>query len=269
MPKPVFEFANYRKYLVERLGSPGTRTGLRQKACEAIGCHSTYLSQVLSEKIHLSLEYAEALNEFFEHSSEAAEFFLLLVLRGRSGTKSLSSRFDAQIQEALAARSVIRNRIHDTSEIAPKHRDRFYSNWIYGALHVLVGIKEFQTFDALMRATGLNSKRLSTELEFMLQTGLITESQGRYETGPKMVHLGSESNLVSRHHTNWRFHTIQTLSAAMPTDLHYSAAMSLSSEAAQGVREGLLQLLEKQLKVVESSKEEIAYVYSFDFYQLS
>lgn len=267
--KTVFEYTDYRKYLMDYLGAAGTRTGLRLKACQHLRCHSTYLSQVLSEKIHLSLEHAESLNDFFAHTKEQGEFFLLLVLKARAGTKNLKDRFESQINNILMQRNQIKTRVHGSSELSQADQDRFYSHWLGTALHVLVSIKEFQTPEALARATGVHIKRIHEELEFMLKSGLVIQTKGIYSTGPKLVHLGSDSNAITKHHTNWRFHSIQNISVRNPQDLHYSAAISLSKEAAQEIRESLLKALERHIDIIKKAPEEVAYVYNFDFYKLT
>lgn len=267
--KQVFEYTDYRKYLIDRLGGHGKRTGLRRKACAYLGCHSTYLSHVLSEKIHLSLEHAEALNSFFKHTREQAEFFLLLVLKARAGTKSLREHFESKIQELLERRNVIKNRIQNATSLSEEDLDRFYSSWLYGALHVLVSIKEYQTVEALSHVLGLHPQKLTEELEFMQKTGLIKHVKGRYTVGPKFIHLSSDSNAITKHHTNWRYHTIQHLNRRQAKDLHYSAVISLSEEAAQEIRESLLQTLEKHMAIIQKAKEEVVYVHNFDFYRLA
>lgn len=251
------------------MGEQGTRTGLRKKACEQLNCHSTYLSQVLAEKIHLSLEHAEALNDFFQHTKEQSEFFILLVLKGRAGSKKLADRFEAQIKDILNKRNQIKNRVQGSFELSVADQDRFYSHWIYAALHVLVSIKELRTADALSKATGIHIKKIMEELEFLQKTGLIETSNGLYRVGPRMVHLSAESNAITKHHTNWRYHAIQNASQRNFDDLHYSAVVTLSKEAAIEIKESLLKNLEKHLKTIQKAPEELAYVYNFDFYKLA
>lgn len=267
--KEVFNYLDYREYLIDQLGEQGTRTGLRKKACRHLNCHSTYLSQVLSEKIHLSLEHAEALNDFFQHTKEQSEFFILLVLRGRAGSQKLKTRFEAQIKEVLKKRSLIKNRLKDSVELSLEDQDKFYSHWVYTALHVLVSIKGLQTAEALSQATGIHIKKISEELEFLQKTGLIVGSNGHYSIGPKMVHLSADSNAVIKHHTNWRFHAIQNANQRDHNNLHYSAVVALSQEAVDEIKESLLKNLEKHIKTIEKAPEEMAYIYNFDFYKLA
>ena len=265
----VFDFSDYRRYLIHRLGAIGTRTGLRQKACELMGCHNTYLSQVLAEKIHLSLEHANALNSFFDHTEDESDFFLTLVLHGRAGTKSLKQRFEKQMKTALRKRTSIKQRIKDATELSDIDRDRFYSNWIYGAIHVLVSIESLQTPDQIARALGLHLSVVSQELEFMRQTGLVKLENGRFVIGPRSVHLGSDSPAITKHHSNWRYHTIQSLHRASHDDLHFSAAVTLNEDAVNEVREALLKNLERNLATIKKAKEEVGYVLAFDFYRFA
>jgi hypothetical protein len=82
------------------------------------------------------------------------------------------------------------------------------------------------------------------------------------------MHLGNDSATVLKHHTNWRLHTLQNLRFVHPENVHYSACLSLSREDAFRIKELLLAELKNNLKIVEKSPEETAYVYSFDFYPL-
>lgn len=77
-----------------------------------------------------------------------------------------------------------------------------------------------------------------------------------------------DSELILKHHANWRFHTISNLQILSREDLHYSACMSLSEEDAFRVKESILQNLKSNVETISKSKEEVAYVMSFDFYRM-
>ena len=265
----VFDYKGYRDYLHDLLGKPGKRTGMRLRACKALGCHTTYLSQVLSGRAHLSLEHAESLNKFFNHTKDESDFFLHLLMRDRAGTKPLQERFTARLQEILAKRNVIKNRVKASAEISAEDQDRFYSHWLYTAIHVLVSIREFQVAEKLAAAIGVSLNVLMEALEFLQRIGVVIRKDGRYLHGPQVLHLGSDSMLIAKHHTNWRYHAIQSLARAQPDDLHYSAAVSLTKEVAQKIRDNLLATLQDNIELVKNASEDEAYVYTFDFYQLA
>ncbi len=82
------------------------------------------------------------------------------------------------------------------------------------------------------------------------------------------MHLGNDSATILKHHSNWRLQTLQNLRFIHPENIHYSACLSLSHKDAFRIKELLLSELKNHLKIVEKSPEEIAYVYTFDFYPL-
>ena len=155
----IFEFENYREYLEFRLGLGGARSGLRKKMAEFIPVHTTYVSQVLKGRAEFSLEQAELINEFLEHSEEECEFFILLLLRDRSHHSKLKRRFDIKIKTMRDERLKIKNRLSQTQEISQKDRERFYSNSLYAAIHVLSSLEEFQTIEGLAFGIKLSRKK--------------------------------------------------------------------------------------------------------------
>lgn len=268
MESSVFEFDDYRPYLTSRLGEAGKRTGLRSQACKAVGCHSTYLSQVLGGKTELSLEYAEAFNRFFHHGTEEGNFFLLLLLKSRAGSAALRERFQGQIDGVRKDRSALRGRLKEADEVSTFDQDRFYSSWLYGALHVLSSLPRLKTKSQLAESLGASETKVSEALEFLQRIGLIVSGKHGYQVGPRHVHLNSDSHFINRHHANWRLHAVQSLEASSPEDLHYSGAISLSKAAAQQIRADLLKTFKSSMALMRDSKEEVAYVYNYDFYRL-
>lgn len=264
----VFDFDDYKSYLENKLGKKGKRTGLRKRLAEFIGVHTTFISQVLLGKAELSLEQAELTNVFLEHTDEEGEFFLLLVLFERAGNKKLKDRFAKQIQNKRQARLNIQNRVNDDMKVSDKDRLRFYSSPMYAAIHVLVSIPRFQNVEALRSALQIPRVQVQEMLEFLLSIGMIKQSGDKIVHGPSHVHLGQDSELILNYHKNWRHHCISKLNFKKADDLHYSACLSLSKKDVQRIKESILDNLEKNVEIIGSSKEEEAYVYSFDFYSL-
>lgn len=268
MANSVYDFDSYRPYLLQRLGGEGRRTGLRLQAAKAMGCHTTYISQVLKAKAELSLEQGALLNEFLNHTSEEAHFFLLLIQKERAGSPSLRSYFQKQLDEIQRRRLVLSERIKDAEGLSTEDESQFYSSWLYGAIHVLTSIPELQTLDALTSALRLPRQTVSDALEFLQRIGMIVNREGRYLMGPAHVHLRSDSKNIAKHHSNWRIKTVSSLDNPLPEDLHYSAAVTLSKRDAQRVRQKILKCLEENIAVIKDSPSEAAYVYCFDFFEL-
>ena len=264
----IWDHSTYRSYLVEKLGGDRSRTGLRKKLAAAIPVHTTFVSQVLKGRAEFSLEQAEATNEFFAHTRDEGEYFLLLVMHGRAGSSKLRRRFEEKIRGIQEERQKVKNRVKNDDEISIKDRERFYSSHLYAAIHVLTSIPEFSTVDRIAESLRLPRERIQEMIEFLLKLGVLVSRAGEFHPGPRHVHLGGDTPLIIKHHTNWRLHTTANLQFAERNDVHYSACVSLSKADVLKIRESILKNLEGNLSVISKSNEEDAYVYSLDFYRL-
>lgn len=264
----IWDFDKYRDYLEVRLGAEGSRTGLRKKLAAAIPVHTTFVSQVLKGRNEFSLEQGEAINSFLNHSESEGEFFLLLISKDRAGHEKLKSRFQNKINEIRETRMNIKNRIEDSSSISTKDREKFYSSFIYGAVHVLSAIPGYQSLKSLSTALNIPISKLKEIIEFMVRLGLLKEDQEKIISSSNHVHLENTSELVLKHHSNWRYHAISKMQFLDKNDLHYSACVSLSQNDVRRIKELILENLKKNIEIISSSKEETAYVFNFDFYKL-
>jgi len=264
----IWEKTDYRDYLTEKLGREGSRTGLRKKLAEAIPVHTTFVSQVLKGRAEFSLEQAEAINIFFDHTDAEGEYFILLLLKQRAGSVNLKRRFEKKIKLMRDERLNIKNRLEVKESVSQKDRERFYSSFIYGAIHILAAIDRYQTVESLALALRLGRLQVQEIVDFMLRMGILKEVNGRLSPVAQHVHFGNESELILKHHLNWRLHTMNSLQFLDKDDLHYSGCLSLSIEDAFRVKESILHNLKSNIEIISKSKEEIAYVMNLDFYKL-
>jgi len=107
---------------------------------EAIRTPVSYVSQVLGGSSHFSMKQAEGVNEFFEYTEEEEEedFFLLLVQLSRAGTPLLKKRLEKQRRQILSKRLILKERLGVQAGISKEDENKFYSSWIYGAIHVML-----------------------------------------------------------------------------------------------------------------------------------
>lgn len=264
----IYEFDTYRDYLATKLGAEGSRTGQRKHLAEYIRVHTTFVSQVLKRRAEFSLEQAELINEFLEHTEEESEFFMLLILKDRAGTQKLKNRFEKQIQIIREKRMNIKERIRANEKISDQDREKFYSSYLYGAVHVLSSISQYQNLEAMAQALNLSRTRMREILDFLIRIGIIDEDKSKLTTGKNHIHLASNSELVLKHHANWRMNAISKLQFVNKDNLHYSACLSLSEQDAYKVKESILENLKQNVEIISKSKEEIAYVMNLDFYNL-
>ena len=263
----IYEYRSYRAYLRERLESLGPKSGMKRKAAEKLGVHTTFVSQVVAGKADLSLDQAERMNVFLKHSADEAEQFLDLVIYERASEPRLRERFLDKIKRKQADHQQIHRRLERTREVGAEDQAKFYSSHLHGLLHVLSSIPKFQNRRQLAQATGAPPAVADEAIQFLIRLGILKASKDVVTPGETHIHLSKDSKFIRQHHTNWRLAAIQQMPFGEPSDLHYSLAFSCSEKDAGQIRESMLEHLQTLTKKIEKSKEEEAYVYCFDFFK--
>jgi uncharacterized protein (TIGR02147 family) len=269
MEKSLFEFDDYKKYLVYILQTKGSSRGLRSRLAVHLRCQTAYISQALNGRVHFSLEHAIRISDFLGHSEEEGTFFMLLVHLGRAGSTTLKDYYHKQIDLILKRRQIIRERIHVKNVLSTETQTIYYSSWYYAAIHILISIPRFQTKAAIAEALKLPISTVSDGIEFLVSSGLAIFCSGKYKIGASRIHLGQDSPLISKHHINWKMRAIHALDVPANQDLHYSSVISLSDNDSSKIRSILLNAIEKTEPILKESNEENAYCLALDFFQIS
>ncbi|MBL7542462.1 MAG: TIGR02147 family protein [Bdellovibrionaceae bacterium] len=268
MSSSIFDFKGYKDYLNKVLSTESKkRSGKRALLSKAVNCHSAYVSQVLNGQSHFSLEQADKINIFLKHSKIESHFFLLLVQHGRAGTENLRRHFLEQINQTLEKQFDLKNRLQFKKILSKEDQARYYSAWYFAAIHVLVSVPAMKTKEDFSQYLGISIDKTSEALDFLKSVGLIVESGNRYEVGTGSIHLGRESAMISKHHTNWRLQAIQSLDNGTANDLHYSSVITASEQDSTKIREIMVKAIEEIRAVVKTSQDESGFCYSLDFFE--
>lgn len=265
MSKPIYEFGDYKAYLNQRLDESGR--GARARLSKAIGCQTAFTAQVLRGTAHFSLEHSEAINDFLGHTDEQGHYFLLLVQHHRAGSPKLRARFLRQISTIQESQLVLKHRLKVPENLTLQEQVSYYSAWYYSAIHALASIPQFNRVDKISRYLTLDEKLVNEVVEFLVSAGLLIQGKRGLKVGTAHLHLGSDSPLVAKHHTNWRIEAIRSLEKAAPEDLHYSSVVSVSYADCARIRKCLIEAIEAAKTIVRTSPEERLQVISLDFFQ--
>lgn len=269
MKKSLFEYRDYKKYLVTSLEQKKEHSrGLRSRLAEALHCHTAYISQVLNGEAHFSLEQAEQASQFLGHDKEHTLFFINLVQLARAGTSPLRKIFEEQIEAHTNSYYNLKNRLDFKKVISTVEQSQFYSSWHYAAIHVLVSIPGCNTVKGISDFLGISSERVQEVLLLLTQISLIKKTNGRFEIDTSHVHLGTDSYLISKHHTNWRLRSILSLDHVKSNDLHYSSVVTISRNDSVEARIILVKAIEQVRALVKDSKDEESYCYTLDFFNM-
>ncbi len=265
----VFEYKDYKKFIREAIEAlPHAGRGMRKDLAYAIGCQTPYITHVLSGDYHFSIEQAEACSRWLSLKDEETEFFILLVLFARAGTKNLERVIGRQISERRTRHAHLKDRVGITTSLSIEDQLIYCSSWQFAAVHLALMNPSFQTLESLETGLKISGDRLTSILSFLVAKGLIKKERAQFKVVSPFLHFELGSPSLQQHHTNWRLKAIESIAQSAAGDLHYSAALSLSKEDFEWVRDRLSSLLETLATRIKESKDEQIAALTFDWFQL-
>lgn len=257
-----FTYTDYKAFLKERIGK-----GHQKHFASFLNCQPAFLSQVLRSKPHLSLEQGIAATDYFQMNSAEAEYFMLALQWGRSGTQRLKNFFKSRMEAVRDANTRVDSKIGKFEKLDDLSKATFYSSWKFALIHVLLSLPAGNQMELIKNKTGLSEKEIHKVLDFLKHAGLIEKQSGKWQPTKKRIHLSPEDVLVGTHHKNFRSLTIHELEDPQRDSLHYSSAMALSSKDAEIVKSLILELLAKCEAILKPSPEETVRIFSLDFFE--
>jgi uncharacterized protein (TIGR02147 family) len=266
--RSVFEYTEYKKYLKAVLATSGAKRGLRSKLATALRCQTSFISRVINGQAEFSAEHAIVINSFLQHTETEGDYFVLLVLHERSGSKQLKAHYEKQIRQIQEKREQIRERIQVKRQLSTEAQMTYYSAWYYAAIHILITVPAFQAPTAIASHLKLPLPLVSECLDFLVSAGLAVQNGDRYQTGTARIHLGKDSPMISKHHANWRMRAIHATDERSRENLFFSGPISISEADAHEIRSRLLKMLEELEPTIQASKEEAVFCLDLDFFRV-
>ncbi len=265
--KSVFFFVDYKSYLTAFEREVDVK-GFRSRLAEASQCQNAFVSQVLNNEVNFNLEQALRIAEFLKLSGDEQQYFLWMVELKRAGTDELKKYF-RQLMESLRQRNLqIKDRAQAPQVLSSETQAKYYSSWIYAALHIGAMIPKLDTVVGLARALNISKTRAEDAVTFLVENGLLERTGSRVKPGGAQLHLENSSANINKLHSNWRLEALKSLDQPSQNDLHYSGVSSLSHADALIIRAMFADMLEKYFRTVEKSPEETLYVVNLDFFTL-
>jgi plasmid maintenance system antidote protein VapI len=261
----VYDYQDYRRFLKDALLGQNSARGRQSELARYLACQSSFVSQVLTNRAHLSLEHAPKVARYFGLAFEEEEFFLLLLQQGRAGTKELEQFFGKQIAARLKDRQLVKERIKIKDKISAEDEAIYYSMWYYGAIHILAAFPDVNDVDAIVAKLQLPRAIVVEAVEFLLHCGLVVRGKNGLDIGKARIHLGSDSPLVARHHLNWREQLKSYIERREGDNLHYSGLIGITKKDAAKLRAMLLDFVENTEGVIKNSDAEAPFLLCLDF----
>ncbi len=244
------------------------RGALKQLA-EKLRVHPSFVSQVLLGKSHLNVDQALLAADFFGLGAEETEHFLDLLHRDRSGTPKARAYFEQRIEKRNTERLNLKRRFLEKRSLSCEQESLYYEDWATQAIHMLCQLPGKHTVASLARALKLDPSRVESKARALEETGFLEQKEGGLKSLLESFHLGKDSRLVSRLHTNWRLKTLHELAGGLAEDaVHYTSVMTISESAAKNLREIVLKHLEQTRHEISAAESKALYYYGLDFFPL-
>jgi uncharacterized protein (TIGR02147 family) len=268
VPAPPFDFENYKAFLKAYESSlPKNGRGFRSGLARRLGCQSAYVSLVLNGHNHFTLDQAYAVAEHLRLNEREAKHFMLLVQIDRASDPGYRAFLERERIQFSQENRLLQNRIQGAEALSEKNRVVYYSDWSYAAAHVMTSIPRFQNSRELEAQLGLPRAKFERVSQFLVDTGLVVEREGKLKIGPTRVHLPGTHPLVAHHHSNWRAAAMRAIENESPeAGLHYSSVVSLSAKDARLLREKMMRWVEEFNAIVAPSSEETLMALTLDFF---
>ena len=265
----IFEFDNYLEYLKNYFSSDQVKAGAKSAFAKACGMQTSYLSQILSGRTQLSLEQALKACTHLGLDSLESDYFLNAVQKARAGTQDLKDYYQLKMDNLKAEHSKLAARLSKTQRLSEGAVQKYYSAWIYSAVHVIFSLPHINTITEAAEYLREPQANIDDALMFLMSEGMIEKTNEGYKTLPANIHLSNDSPMIRQHHTNWRIQSMGSIQTNDPKDLHYSVLFTLSKADAERIRENILKVIKDNLKIVGPSEEEVMYASTMDFFKLA
>ncbi|MGE0631738.1 MAG: TIGR02147 family protein [Pseudobdellovibrionaceae bacterium] len=252
----VFDFTDYREFLLAKRKEGSHLRGFQTKMANAAGCQRAYLSQVMHGHVQLTPDHGIGLAELFELNEDEREYLLNLINLERARTKLLKDWFIKRLKAQQQARQNLAKRLQANEEIQSHHEIEYYSKWYFSAIHILVGIPQFSSPKEIAIRLGLSVETVNATLTSLGKMGLVEQNGKRWDRSKQILHVAQSKPMNVINHLNWRHKAIGDIQHEPEHSLHYTAIHSLSVKDMEVLRTIFVEAIAKSRAVVGPSKDE-------------
>lgn len=263
----VFEFKDYRDFLKSWISEqPKRGRGLQAKMAEAASVQATFMSQVLNKKTHPSSEQAFALAQFMRLGDKESDFFQIQVQLERAGSLQFKNYLEGKKKTLILESRKISS--HLQAELAPSELDqqRYFSSWIYPAIHLLILIPQFSNSKAIGQRLSLSLEKVEEAILFLLDSGILEKNGDQYKTSKLRLHAEKGSPQLMGYQLTTRARAAQKISE-ISQDVHFTSIHSASREDFEKLKTDVLTLIRKSDRRITQSKEEDIFGFTIDLFQ--
>lgn len=263
----TFKYNSYRE-LIEAWMCEDGENGSRVRLAKAAQCSPSWMTRVLNGSVHLTPDQALGISQVMSLNDIEIDYFLRLVDLERASTFQLKRRLQKRIDDLRREGRQLASSIKMESLVPDKNSIKYYSTWLFSAVHVacMVGI---QTTGDIARQFSIAESLVNEILLDLKEWELVEKDGKKWKATSKNFHLRADHPVSRVAHMVWRNRTIQHLFEGYQDGLHYSAIHCLSMNDMEKIRSELKNNILNCRNIIERSPSEKLAVLCVDWYQLS
>lgn len=260
----VYEYFSYKAYLLDLIATSTFKVSV---LAEMAGCNRSYFSQMLNGKAQLTSDHIINLSEELGLSDLEKEYFVNLGLLERSSLINTKEILEKKLHQIRQKSLILTNKIKSDGkvfEITDEMKAEYYSNSLYGQIHTMTSIEEFQTDEDIAKRLNIKinqAKKILTQLHKM---HLVAKKEGRYIHRSGNIHVPVESPLNLVNHMNWRMRALSKIQDE--EGIHYTGTFAISKKDIPKLRLHLLEFIKNQRQIIGSSGSEEVYCFNCDLF---
>lgn len=265
----VYEFNDYRKFIIAKTKENESIRGYQVKLAAAANCSKSYLSQVMNSSAQLTPDHAANLADFWNFNDEETLYFIDLVNLDRSSSSVFKKILNKKISDTRKNYKVLKNKFSQGQTLNSQDLDKYYSSWLYSALHILLTIPEFDSENAIANRLQVPLSAVQEILLKLEQFKLIKKMSKGWKVVNFDLHVQENSDKYTwakMHNINWRFKNIIKLQEERDGGLHYTGVHTMSKSDAVKIKNLFAKLVQESRQIISPSPEEELYCMLFDFF---
>lgn len=253
----IFDYLDYLMFIKDYIEClPNNGRGFRKILSDKLNCQMSFISHVLNGDKDLTIEQAFKVSELFPFSAEEKEYWINLHSYNRAGTVDLKNYYLAKLGTIKSNYQAQSNKSMSTDALSFVDQAIYYSSWFYSAIHMGSYIPHLQNTEKMRRYLDLDKASFNEAIEFLASRNLINLEGEKMTPGKMNLYVETSSVLMSQYHNSWRLKLMEEYKKRKETDLNFTLCFSISDKDFSKMRQDILKLIEENLKMIETSKEE-------------
>lgn len=260
----LYEYFSYKSYIIDLISHSKMKTS---SLAELAGCNRSYFSQMINGKVQLTSDHIINLAEGLEFSELEKEYFITLCLMERSSLIRTKEILDKKLNVIRKKSLVLSKKIQEDEkafELTDEMKGEYYSSWLYGQIHILVSIDNFQTVESIAEKLNINISEVKKILNRLRDMKLVIKKDKKYIHQSGNLHISQQSPHNVVNHMNWRMRALQKI---QEDGIHYTSTFSISKKDIPILKTQLLEFIKKQRETIGKSGTEEVYCFNCDLFE--